>query len=129
MLDHVSLYVKNFAQALSFYTEALEPLGYVPHYVDRVGKSAGFGPRGEAEPWLARGSLWVAEGQPETKIHLALRGPSREAVAEFYAAGLRAGGKDNGKPGVRPDYHANYYAAFLFDPDGNNLEALTHDAA
>jgi catechol 2,3-dioxygenase-like lactoylglutathione lyase family enzyme len=129
MLDHVSLQVKNFAKALSFYTEALAPLGYVPQYVDQAGKSAGFGSKGEARPWLARGSLWIAEGQPATKIHLALRSPTREAVAGFHAAALRAGGKDNGPPGLRPDYHASYYAAFVFDPDGNNLEALTHDAA
>ena len=62
-------------------------------------------------------------------MHLALRSPSREAVAGFHAAALRAGGKDNGKPGLRPDYHASYYAAFVFDPDGNNVEALTHEAA
>jgi hypothetical protein len=62
-------------------------------------------------------------------VHLALHAPSREAVAAFHVAALRSGGKDNGQPGLRPDYHANYYAAFVFDPDGNNLEAVTHDAA
>ncbi|HME73326.1 MAG TPA: VOC family protein [Myxococcota bacterium] len=129
MLDHVSLQVKSFAKALPFYTEVLAPLGYVPQYVDQIGKSAGFGFKGDAHSWFARGSLWIAEGQPAAKIHLALRSPSREAVAGFYAATLRAGGKDNGKPGLRPDYHASYYAAFVFDLDGNNLEALTHDAA
>jgi catechol 2,3-dioxygenase-like lactoylglutathione lyase family enzyme len=128
MLDHVSLQVKSFAKALSFYTEALAPLGYVPQCVDQAGKSAGFGFKGDARPWFARGSLWIAEGQPTARIHLALRSPTREAVAGFHAAALRAGGKDNGAPGVRPDYHASYYAAFVFDPDGNNLEAVTHDA-
>lgn len=129
MLDHVSLQVKDFAKALSFYTEALAPLGYAPQYVDEVGKSAGFGFKGNAVPWFAQGSLWIAEGHPAAKVHLALRSPTREAVARFHAAALRAGGKDNGPPGVRPDYHARYYAAFVFDLDGNNLEALTHDAA
>jgi catechol 2,3-dioxygenase-like lactoylglutathione lyase family enzyme len=129
MLDHVSLQVKNFAKALSFYTEALAPLGYVPQYVDEAGKSAGFGAKRGDGQWLARGSLWISEGEPKAKSHLALRSPSRDAVAEFHAAALRAGGKDNGKPGLRPDYHASYYAAFVFDPDGNNLEAVTHDAA
>jgi len=128
MLDHVSLQVKDFAQALSFYTETLEPLGYVPRYIDEAGKSAGFGMRGGTQPWFARGSLWIAEGQPAVQLNLALRSPSREAVARFHAAALRAGAKDNGAPGVRADYHANYYAAFVLDPDGNNLEALTHDA-
>lgn len=129
MVDHVSLQVKSFAKALSFYTETLAPLGYVPQYVDEAGKSAGFGFKGAEPPWFARGSLWIAEGQPQAKIHLALRSPTREAVARFHEAALRAGGKDNGKPGLRPDYHASYYAAFVFDPDGNNVEALTHEAA
>ena len=129
MIDHISLEVTSFAKALPFYTAALAPLGYVPHYVDEAAKSAGFGPKGDASPWFSQGSLWIAEGKPAAKVHLALHAPSREAVAAFHAAALRSGGKDNGQPGLRPDYHANYYAAFVFDPDGNNLEAVTHDAA
>jgi len=121
MIDHVSLQVASFAKALSFYTAALAPLGYVPQYVDEEAKSAGFGRK--AEP-----RLWIAEGKPAAKVHVALRSPSREAVAGFHAAALRAGGKDNGKPGLRPDYGASYYAAFVFDPDGNNLEAVTLQA-
>jgi catechol 2,3-dioxygenase-like lactoylglutathione lyase family enzyme len=129
MIDHISLQVTNFAAALSFYKAALAPLGYEAHYVDESAKSAGFGPRRDAGPWFARGSLWIAEGKPAAKTHLALTAPSRDAVAKFHAAAVRAGGKDNGKPGIRADYHANYYAAFVFDPDGNNLEAVTHVAA
>jgi catechol 2,3-dioxygenase-like lactoylglutathione lyase family enzyme len=127
MIDHVSLEVRSFAPALSFYTAALAPLGYVPHYVDVAAKSAGFGPKGDAQPWFARGSLWIAEGEPAARVHLALQGPSRAAIAAFHGAALRAGGKDNGQPGLRPDYHASYYAAFVFDPDGNNVEAVTHN--
>jgi catechol 2,3-dioxygenase-like lactoylglutathione lyase family enzyme len=129
MIDHVSLQVASFAKALSFYTAALAPLGYVPQYVDEAAKSAGFGPKGDAQPWFANGSLWIAEGKPAAKVHLALSAPSREAVAQFHAAAMRAGGNDNGKPGLRADYHANYYAAFVFDLDGNNLEVVTHRAA
>jgi catechol 2,3-dioxygenase-like lactoylglutathione lyase family enzyme len=121
MFDHISIQVASFANTLSFYTAALAPLGYVPQYVDEGAKSAGFGPRDDVR-------LWIAEGKPSAKVHLALRSPSREAVGAFHAAALRAGGKDNGKPGLRPDYGANYYAAFVFDPDGNNLEAVTHQA-
>ena len=121
MIDHVSIQVSNFAKTLSFYTDALAPLGYVPQYVDENAKSAGFGPKGEPR-------LWIAEGKPPAKTHLALRSPSRDAVAAFHSAALRAGGKDNGKPGLRPDYGANYYASFVFDPDGNNLEAVTYVA-
>jgi len=121
MIDHISLTVTSFTRALSFYTAALAPLGYESQYVDEAAKSAGFGPKGEPR-------LWIAEGKPAAKLHLALRSPTREAVAAFHAAALRAGGKDNGKPGLRPDYGASYYAAFVFDPDGNNLEAVTLEA-
>jgi catechol 2,3-dioxygenase-like lactoylglutathione lyase family enzyme len=129
MIDHISLQVTNFAKALSFYTAALAPLGYAPRYVDEGSKTAGFGLKDAPDPWFSRGSLWIGEGKAAAKTHLALRGPSREAVGRFHAAALGAGGNDNGKPGVRADYHANYYAAFVFDPDGNNLEAVTHEAA
>jgi catechol 2,3-dioxygenase-like lactoylglutathione lyase family enzyme len=120
MIDHISLRVADFRKALSFYTAALAPLGYVPQYVDEAGKSAGFGPKDDVR-------FWIAEGKPAGVVHLALRGPSRGAVRDFHTAALKAGAKDNGKPGLRPDYHANYYAAFVIDPGGNNLEAVTHD--
>ncbi len=119
MIDHVSIQVSNFARSLSFYSKALAPLGYVAQYVDENAKSAGFGPKGEPR-------LWLAEGKAPAKMHLALRSPSRDAVGAFHAAALAAGGRDNGKPGLRPDYGANYYAGFAFDPDGNNLEAVTY---
>jgi catechol 2,3-dioxygenase-like lactoylglutathione lyase family enzyme len=119
MFDHVSLKVRNFAKSLAFYRGALAPLGYEAQHVDEEGKSAGFGPKGEV-------SLWIAEGTPHSSCHLALRSTSRENVSLFFDAGLRAGGKDNGKPGVRPDYAEDYYAAFLHDPDGNNVEAVAH---
>jgi catechol 2,3-dioxygenase-like lactoylglutathione lyase family enzyme len=120
MIDHISLKVTNFAKALSFYTAAFAPLGYVPQYVDEAAKSAGLGPKGDVR-------LWLAEGKPQAHVHLAVRSPSREAVGSFHAAALSAGGKDNGKPGLRPDYGATYYAAFVIDPEGNNLEAVTQD--
>jgi len=84
-------------------------------------KERGVRPKGDVR-------LWIAAGKPAAKVHLALCSPSREAVGVFHSAALRAGGKDNGKPGLRPDYHPTYYAAFVFDPDGNNLEAVTHEA-
>jgi catechol 2,3-dioxygenase-like lactoylglutathione lyase family enzyme len=70
--------------------------------------------------------LWLALGKPEknTGTHVAFRANDRESVDRFYAAGLKAGGKDNGGPGPRPDYGPTYYAAFLIDPDGNNVEAV-----
>ena len=128
MIDHFSLQASDFAAALAFYTAALKPLGIAPQYVNESAKSAGFGPprRGESH-WLAGGSLWLSEGKAREKTHLAFRAPNREAVSVFHAAALRAGGKDNGKPGLRADYHPTYYAAFVIDPDGNNIEAVTHD--
>ncbi len=121
MIDHISLRVVNFTKSLSFYTTALAPLGYIPQYVDEAGKSAGFGPKDHVR-------LWIAESKaPSAGVHIALRGPNRAAVGAFHAAALKAGAKDNGKPGLRPDYHAHYYAAFVIDPSGNNLEAVTHD--
>ena len=129
MIDHVSIQVTNFAKSLAFYTAALAPLGYSPQSVDEASKSAGFGPKAVGGgPWFARGSLWLAEGKPAAKTHLCLHSPNRAAVDKFHAEAVKAGGKDNGKPGVRADYHPNYYAAFVFDPDGNNLEAVTHEA-
>lgn len=122
MFDHILIRVASFTTALRFYTAALAPLGYVPQYVDEAAKSAGFGPQGAV-------GLWIAQGSPAARIHIALRSPSRAAVGAFHAAAMRAGAQDNGGPGLRPDYGSTYYAAFVFDPDGNNLEALTCETA
>lgn len=129
MVDHVSLQVKSFAKALSFYTEALAPLGYVPQHVDEAGKSAGFGLKGDGPPLVRAGQSMDRRG-PATSED-APGAPESEPRSRCWIPrrGLARGGKDNGKPGLRPDYHASYYAAFVFDPDGNNVEALTHEAA
>jgi catechol 2,3-dioxygenase-like lactoylglutathione lyase family enzyme len=120
MIDHISLQVTSFAKAMAFYKAALAPLDLEAQYVDEAAKSAGFGPKGGP-------CLWIAQGKPAARIHLAIRAANREAVGAFHAASIRAGGKDNGKPGPRPEYDANYYAAFVLDPDGNNVEAVTHN--
>ena len=67
-----------------------------------------------------------AKGSPLGDIHVAFVAPSRASVDVFYRAALDSGGKDNGRPGLRPHYHANYYAAFVLDLDGNNIEAVCH---
>ena len=118
MFDHVSIRVKDFQKSRSFYEQALEPLGWV---VKSGGDTwAGFG--------QDRGRVWlVAEEQPVTTgMHLAFESPDRTAVDAFHAAAMKAGGRDNGKPGIRPDYGANYYGAFVYDPDGNNIEAVCY---
>jgi catechol 2,3-dioxygenase-like lactoylglutathione lyase family enzyme len=119
MFDHVSLKVRDFRQSLAFYRAALAPLGFEAQSVDAEGKSAGFGPKGAV-------GLWIAEGSPSSSVHIAFSTARRAAVRRFYEAGVKAGGADNGKPGIRADYAADYYAAFLIDPDGNNLEAVSH---
>jgi catechol 2,3-dioxygenase-like lactoylglutathione lyase family enzyme len=119
MFDHVSLKVRDFRKSLAFYRAALAPLGYEAQQLDEAGKSVGFGKPGEV-------ALWIAQGDTPSATHVAFRSPSRASVSKFFEAGLSAGGKDNGKPGLRPDYSKDYYAAFLIDPDGNNVEAVTH---
>jgi catechol 2,3-dioxygenase-like lactoylglutathione lyase family enzyme len=119
VFDHVSLKVQNFRQSLEFYRAALAPLGFEAQYVDHEGKSAGFGPKGAV-------GLWIAEGAPPSGVHIAFATARRNAVRHFHEAGLEAGGRDNGKPGLRADYASDYYAAFLVDPDGNNVEAVSH---
>jgi len=113
MYDHIGLKVKDLKAAVRFYKSTLEPLGYLP---DDSG--TGFGPRGQPALWLH------ADGQSGGGTHVAFRATDRQAVDRFYAAGLKAGGRDNGKPGLRADYSPTYYAAFLIDPDGNNVEAV-----
>ena len=109
MYDHIGLHVKDLERAARFYEAALAPLGHV-----RDG--TGFGPK-------AAPALWLYEGKAGA-VHIAFHASSRKAVDQFHAAGLKAGGRDNGKPGPRADYSPTYYAAFLVDPDGNNVEAV-----
>lgn len=117
MFDHVTLKVSRFSKSLAFYRAALAPLGLEAQQVDEAGKSAGFGPPGSV-------GLWLAEGQGGP-VHLAFKAADRAGVTRFYEAARAAGGKDNGKPGPRPDYSPTYFAAFVLDPDGNNIEAVT----
>jgi catechol 2,3-dioxygenase-like lactoylglutathione lyase family enzyme len=117
MYDHVGLKVKDVGASVRFYEAALAPLGYV--LCSRDDSGAGFGPKGEPALWLNRG-----DGPAGPGAHVALRARDRAAVDAFHAAGLGAGGKENGAPGLRKDYGPSYYAAFLVDPDGNNVEAV-----
>lgn len=103
---------------MAFFTRVLAPLGYgVSMQFDDF---VGFGTKGKPTFWVKPGAV------PTTPMHLALVAPSREAVDAFYAEALAAGAQDNGPPGVRVDYHPNYYAAFVTDVDGHNLEAVCH---
>jgi catechol 2,3-dioxygenase-like lactoylglutathione lyase family enzyme len=111
--DHIGLKVRNVAASVKFYGAALAALGHV-----KDDSGTGFGPKGEPALWIYEG------GKNGPGTHVAFKAKSRAAVDRFHAAGLEAGGKDNGKPGIRKDYSPKYYAAFLIDPDGNNVEAV-----
>ncbi len=117
MLDHVGLAISDFSRSKEFYKQALAPLGY--QLLMEFGEAAGFGKDGKPDFWIGKGS---AAGSS----HVAFAAAQRSVVDEFYKAAMAAGGRDNGGPGLRPQYHPNYYGAFVFDPDGNNIEAVCH---
>ena len=118
MFDHIGLRVKDVAASARFYEAALEPLG--SELCSQDAASAGFGPTGAPALWLVQ----APAGGGARGAHLAFRATDRSAVELFYKRGLEAGGRDNGAPGLRADYGPSYYAAFLLDPDGNNVEAV-----
>jgi catechol 2,3-dioxygenase-like lactoylglutathione lyase family enzyme len=117
MYDHIGLRVKDLSASVRFYEAALEPLGHELGY--RSDAMAGFGSAAATGLWLAQVPDAGARG-----VHLAFGAADRSAVERFFKQGLAAGGRDNGAPGVRRDYGPSYFAAFLVDPDGNNVEAV-----
>ncbi len=125
MIDHTGYSVTDPAKSRRFYELALAPLGYqilreVPTQFTGGKVVLGFGVPPKPD-------FWINEGTPQTpRVHLAFRAESRAQVDAFYAAAIAAGGTDNGKPGLRPHYHADYYGAFVLDPDGHNVEAVCH---
>jgi catechol 2,3-dioxygenase-like lactoylglutathione lyase family enzyme len=119
MLDHVSIGVRNIAAAKRFYDAALQPLGY--ECLSQGDTSLGYG-RGSVTFWVSAATSPVA-ADPNSGLHFCFSAPSRPSVDAFYAAALKSGGRDNGPPGIRADYDANYYAAFVVDPDGYRIEA------
>jgi len=116
MFDHVGFNVSDFEKSLLFYKAVLAPL------------ELGVLHQGEGWAMLGgpNGRLWIgAFGAPATPIHLAFRAATRAQVKAFYSAALAAGGRDNGAPDLRPQYAPDYFAAFVLDPDGHNVEAVT----
>ncbi|MCH4208502.1 VOC family protein [Bifidobacterium sp.] len=146
MIDHMTLHVRDVQRSIAFYAKALAPLGYVvkahheptlgfgvddgtPHadfYIsplDGCANDAAAENASDAAPAASVGRPPYVSYVPYAPTHIAFRAPDHSSVRAFYTAGLAAGGRGNGAPGPRP-YHAGYYAAFVLDPDGNNIEAV-----
>lgn len=128
MFDHLSTYATNYMATKKFYESAFAPLGYSlqtefvaewnPDFPTQ--RMCAFGVNGKP-------SFWIIETKEKyTPRHIAFSAASRRSVDLFYEHAMQNGGKDNGKPGLRPMYHEHYYGAFVFDPDGNNVEAVCH---
>ncbi len=121
MLGHISFGVSDLARSARFYDAIMDALGHARVYADEA--VVGYGIAGQSQDQLLLVAKPVPITVPGDGFHLAFDAPSCEAVDRFHAAGLAAGGADNGAPGPRPHYGPNYYAAFLIDPDGYRLEA------
>jgi catechol 2,3-dioxygenase-like lactoylglutathione lyase family enzyme len=113
LIDHIHLRTPDLAAMHRFYGAVFEVLG-IPLNAD--------------DKHLQGDELWIDVGEPLSHVHLAFQAKDRAMVERFHAAALAAGGRDNGAPGERP-YHPGYYAAFAFDPEGNNIEAVHHGPA
>jgi catechol 2,3-dioxygenase-like lactoylglutathione lyase family enzyme len=117
MIAHTSLAVSDYRRSKTFYSKALQPLGYTNNM--EYGEDAGFNDGKNTD-------FWISKHDPVVPTHLAFEAKSRDDVEAFHKAALAAGGKDNGGPGYR-DYSPGYYAAFVYDPDGHNIEAVWYD--
>lgn len=130
MIDHIGLKVADLDRSRRFYEDALRPLGiFVVMVLTRENtggayEGIGFGRAGKPSFWISPG-----DNGASGPLHLALATDRREQVDAFHSTALAAGGRDNGTPGPRPAYHADYYGAFVLDPDGNNIEAVHHGPA
>jgi len=133
MINHITLFVSDLAASKKFFANSLQPLGYKIIEEDSAAE--------EGERWVGlaihdvqgQRDVWIKE-RKDTKPSgslscLAFTAASKDMVNKFYQAGLEAGGTDNGPPGYRPKYWADYYAAFVLDPDGNNIEVVFDDRA
>ena len=116
MIAHTSLPVSDYQKSKAFYSRVLKSLGYSNNM--EYGEAAGFNDGKNTDFWIHKSRV--------VALHLAFAAKSAEEVKAFHAAALAAGAKDNGAPGYR-DYWPGYYAAFAYDPDGHNIEAVWYD--
>jgi catechol 2,3-dioxygenase-like lactoylglutathione lyase family enzyme len=127
MIDHVGFPVSDYDRSKTFYAQALAPLGYglvMEVATNEMGAAAaGFGIGGNPDFWIG------GEGRVGNPVHVAITARDRAAVDAFHREAVAAGGKDNGAPGLRPHYGPDYYAAFVLDPDGHNIEAVCYKPA
>lgn len=121
MIDHVAFYVSDLDRSRTFYEQALAPLAFGVAF-EMEGMVA-FGPGGRPELAVRVGDVHT------TTSHVAFAADDQATVDAFYAAAIAAGGEDNGGPGIREHYHPTYYAAFVRDPDGNNVEVVNWSPA
>jgi catechol 2,3-dioxygenase-like lactoylglutathione lyase family enzyme len=119
MIDHTSINVKNYEQSKELYAKMLAPLGYAIAMDLSQYKTAGFG--------AGKPDFWISEKDFSGGTHVAFEAKDQQEVQNFYTAALEAGAKDNGAPGYRKEYTPGYYAAFVHDFDGNNIEAVWMD--
>ena len=124
MFDHVSIGVRDLRAAKRFYDAALQPLGYT--CLSEGDTSLGYG-QGAVAFWISA-TAHPVPADANSGLHFCMSAPSRQSVDSFHAAALASGGRDNGAPGIRADYDARYYAAFVVDPDGYRIEAVTYAA-
>jgi catechol 2,3-dioxygenase-like lactoylglutathione lyase family enzyme len=122
MIDHLGINCSDLAASATFYDQVLAVLGH-QRLMD-YGVALGYGSDGKPEFWLAR---WDGEA-PNREIHVAFTAPDAETVRAFHAAAQALGAEELHAPRVWPEYHDGYYAAFVRDPDGNNVEAVCHTA-
>jgi catechol 2,3-dioxygenase-like lactoylglutathione lyase family enzyme len=133
MIDHMGISARDFLSSRRFYDAALTPLGLTTIMEVTPEESGGYHGIGYGKDdkpvfWLSNHLRDPAttNGMRGVGLHIAFVAESRADVDAFYAAAMAQGGRDNGPPGIRAHYHPNYYAAFVFDPDGSNVEAVCH---
>ena len=119
-IDHIGISVLDYERSKDFYRKILDVLRI--ELVMEAGDWAGFGRAGKPEFWIGKGEV------PIRGMHIAFAAENRAQVRRFHEIALVAGAEDHGAPGIRSTYHPNYYAAFVIDPDGYNIEAVFHHA-